>query len=131
MAKNVQYFQGGERIIEAGQIEKRMYVILEGSVMIMLAHKNERVCVATLSKGDFFGEISLFNNTPRSANAIAQGQVRLAYIDNAEQLRSFLKKNPNFAAKMVANLAMRLAKTDELLIGKIDQISRLKIMQDV
>ena len=131
MAKNVQYFQSGERIIEAGATEQRMYIILEGTVMIMLAHENERMCVATLNKGDFFGEISLFNNTPRSANVIAQGQVRLAYIDSVDQLKAFLKKNPNFAAKMVANLAMRLAKTDELLIGKIDEAHRLKIMQDV
>ena len=131
MGKNIVYFQNGERIIEAGKIETRMYIILEGEVQITLSDKIDKITVAQLKKGDFFGEISLFNNIPRSATATATGNVKLAYIDNSEQLREFLIKNPVFAAKMVHTLAKRLAKTDEILVGKISELNRIKITRDI
>jgi CRP/FNR family cyclic AMP-dependent transcriptional regulator len=131
MGKNIVYFQNGERIIEAGKIETRMYIILEGEVQISLSDKIDKITVAQLKKGDFFGEISLFNNIPRSATATATGNVKLAFIDNSEQLREFLINNPVFAAKMVHTLAKRLAKTDEILVGKISELNRIKITRDI
>lgn len=121
------HYQDGERIIAAGEFEQRMYIILEGHVSIFLGEGKDRIEVAKLKKGDFFGEISLFNNTPRSATVIANGNVKLVFIDNVQQLKAFLVNNPAFAAKMVHILCRRLAKTDEILIGKIDEINRLKV----
>ncbi|MBN2160025.1 MAG: cyclic nucleotide-binding domain-containing protein [Spirochaetes bacterium] len=131
MGRNIVYFQNGEKIIEAGKIETRMYIILEGEVQISLSDKIDKVVVARLKKGDFFGEISLFTNTPRSATATAVGNIKLAFIDNVEQLRLFLIKNPVFAAKMVQTLCKRLAQTDEILIGKISELNRIKITRDI
>lgn len=131
MAKQIVYYQSSEKIIKAGSIEQRMYIILEGEVDISLTDGSTRVVVAKLKKGDFFGEISLFNKTPRSADAIAVGDVKLAYIDNADDLKKFLLRNPAFAAKMVHILAQRLSKTDQILIGKISEINRLKVMRDI
>jgi CRP-like cAMP-binding protein len=121
----------GERIIEAGKIEQRMYIILEGSVEISLSRDQHRVVVATLRKGDFFGEISLFNNSPRSATATAVDGVKLAYIDSLPQLKGFLIKNPGFAAKMVHILALRLSRTDDILLGKVSELNRLKLTRQV
>ncbi len=128
MAARVLGYSNGERIIEAGKLEQRMYIILDGMVEISLSDGKEKLVVANLKKGDFFGEISLFNNSPRSANAIAVGDVKVAYIENLQQLKAFLVKNPGFAAKMVHILAQRLAKTDEILMGKVSEINRLKLM---
>ncbi len=131
MSKNIMYFQNAENIIKAGQLEQRMYIILEGEVTIILGEGDNQIIVARLSKGDFFGEISLFTNIPRSATVRSIGDVKLAYIDNATQLQSFLIKNPRFAAKMVQILSQRLAKTDEILIGKVSELNRLKETQVV
>jgi CRP/FNR family transcriptional regulator, cyclic AMP receptor protein len=131
MSKSIVYFQNGEKVIEAGKAETRMYIILEGEVQISLSDKIDKVIVAKLKKGDFFGEISLFTDVPRSATAIAIGNVKLAFIDNVEQLREFLIRNPVFAAKMVHTLAKRLAKTDEILVGKISELNRIKITRDI
>ncbi|HNR89299.1 MAG TPA: cyclic nucleotide-binding domain-containing protein [Spirochaetota bacterium] len=131
MAGRVLQYTNTERIIESGKTEQRMFIILEGEVEISLTDGKSRFAVATLKKGDFFGEISLFTNTPRSANAHAVGNVQLAYIDNLAQLKAFLLKNPSFAAKMVTILAQRLAKTDEILIGKISELNRLQITGEV
>ncbi len=128
MAGRVLRYSAGEKIIEAGKVEQRMYIILEGSVGISLSDGKSTIRVATLQRGDFFGEISLFNNSPRSANAIALGEVKLAYLDNLQDLKAFLVKNPSFAAKMVHILAQRLAKTDAILIGKISELNRVELM---
>ncbi len=108
-----------------------MYIILEGRVSVILQSGEEQFVVATMGKGDFFGEISLFTDHPRSATVRALGDVKLAYIDNAAQLKAFLLKNPQFAAKMVQILAQRLAKTDEILIGKISELKRLRETQAI
>jgi CRP-like cAMP-binding protein len=131
MSKNIMYFQNGENIIKIGQIEQRMYIILEGRVSVFLTSGDENITVATLGKGDFFGEISLFTDHPRSATVRSLGDVKLAYIDNVTQLKSFLILNPQFAAKMVQILSQRLARTDEILIGKISEINRLKQTQAI
>ena len=131
MSKNIMYFQNAENIIKAGQLEHRMYIILDGEVSIILGDGDNQIVVARLTKGDFFGEISLFTNTPRSATVRSIGDVKLAYIDNFTQLKAFLLKNPQFAAKMVHILAQRLAKTDEILIGKISELNRVKETQVV
>lgn len=131
MAKNIRYYQRGERIIDAGNTDKGMYIILEGDVEITLTDGNNKIVVAHLKKNDFFGEISLFNDTPRSANAMAMGDVKVVRIDDAAHLKAFLLKNSAFAAKMVSVLAQRLAKTDEILIGKISELNRLKVTRDI
>jgi len=131
MAKKILQYHGGERIIQSGSREKRMYIILEGSVSISLSDGNNVIKVAEMHKGDFFGEISLFNNTPRSATVTAIDSVSVAYIDSLEELQAFLVRNPVFAAKMGNILAQRLAKTDEILIGKISELNRVGLIRDV
>ncbi len=131
MAQRVLQYSNNERIIKAGSLEQRMYIILEGKVSITLSDGSNTIQVAELGKGDFFGEISLFTNTPRSASVIAVGDVKLAYIDKVEELKAFLMRNPAFAAKMVHILCKRLAETDKLLIGKISELNRITLMRDV
>lgn len=131
MAQRVLQYTNNERIIKAGTFEQRMYIILEGKVAINLNDGTTTVKVAELGKGDFFGEISLFTNTPRSADVVAIGDVKLAYIDKVEELKAFLMRNPAFAAKMVQILCRRLAETDKLLLGKISELNRLKLMRQV
>lgn len=131
MARRVLHYRDNERIITAGALERRMYIIMEGKVEIALTNGSQKVNVAIMGKGDFFGEISIFSNRPRSANVSAIGDVKLAYIDDVQQLKAFLVRNPNFAAKMVHVLAERLARTDEILLGKVNELHRLKLIRDI
>ena len=127
MAARILNFTNSERIIRAGDNDRRMYIILEGMVQISLRDGSDSFVVATMRKGDFFGEMSLFCNRPRTADVIAVGTVRLTYIESMPELRKCLTVNPNFAIKMVEVLSERLTKTDEHLIGVISDINRLKL----
>ncbi len=131
MAPRILQYKNNERIITAGEVEKRMYIILDGKVEITLSDGSQKIKIAIFGKGDFFGEMSIFSNRPRSANANAIGDVKLAYIDDIQQLKLFLLKNPGFAAKMVHVLTERLAKTNELLLGKISIVNRMQVTRDI
>jgi CRP/FNR family transcriptional regulator len=129
--KKVLYYQQNEYIIKEGGTDKRMYIIVDGSVKITLSDGREKIDVANLEKGAFFGEMSLFNDAPRSATATAMTNVKLAYIDNTEQLQKFLYLIPSFAAKMAQIMAKRLAKTNEILIKEFKQVNKYKYLNNV
>jgi CRP-like cAMP-binding protein len=58
----------GERIFKKGTVGEEMYVILEGKVKIV----DEDKVIATLGKGEMFGEMALFSDEPRNATAMAE-----------------------------------------------------------
>jgi CRP-like cAMP-binding protein len=124
MSGRILKFKKGETIVRQGDREKRMYVILNGEVKINLADEIKEVELAVLKKNDFFGEISLFNDTPRSASAVALGNVELTYLDSDLELDRFLAKNPGFSRKMVKVLTGRLARTDDIVREELGGRSR-------
>jgi len=60
-------YKSGHRLVEAGAPGDRFYLILDGKVEI---RKGGRV-LATLSKGQFFGELSLIDEQPWAADVVA------------------------------------------------------------
>lgn len=89
--------------------------------------KNEEISLSTMKSGDFFGEMALFRDKPRSANARVIQEVKLAVIESKAQLEKFLTDNPLFASKMVNIMASRLAQTNDLLFQKINELSAKKL----
>src|SRR5262249_53267982 len=65
-------------------------------------------------RGDFFGEMALFEGKPRSADARIAEDARLAVLSR-EHFLSFVRSNPNVVLEMLTALANRLRHTDELL----------------
>jgi CRP-like cAMP-binding protein len=104
-----------------------MYIVLEGEVEIYVVINNQEVHLATMKPGDFFGEMALFRDKPRSACARVVKDVRLAVIASKAQLEKFLSDNPLFASKMVNIMASRLAQTNDLLFQKISELSAKKL----
>jgi CRP-like cAMP-binding protein len=117
-----------EEIIKRGSQDQRMFIILNGKVEISINDGLKKIVLTTLGKHDFFGEITLFNKSPRTADAVAVGSVKLTYIDNINELNDFLKINPAFSRKMAQDLAKRIADTNALLLkelgGKSQTVSK-------
>lgn len=104
-----------------------MYIILRGQVEIFFYVGKSVQRLAIMKEGDFFGEMALFRARPRSASARCLTETELAVIESKQQLENFLIKNPKFSAKMVAIMADRLAKTNELLIETMQNQPAAKI----
>jgi len=92
------------------------YIILEGSVEIRRMKKDGNVMpIATLKAGEFFGEMSLLNQLPRTGTAIAKEKTKLLVMTQ-EQLNQMLADDPKFAMKMIKMLCERLKKLGDVLV---------------
>jgi cAMP-dependent protein kinase regulator len=98
--KEERYTQG-EFIIREGEQGDSMYFVLEGEVVVTKDMKNGHSKeLKTYSKGGYFGELALLNNTPRAASVVASsGAVKVLNLDRKTFMRlvgpldSILKRN--------------------------------------
>lgn len=90
-----------------------LYIILEGKVKVYRtnAEGNEAV-LAILGIGEFFGELSLIDNEPRSATAEAIEAAQVYTLHRDDFLR-FLKNNPAFSIQISSVLAQRIRSMNE------------------
>jgi len=103
-------------LFRAGETGDAMYLIERGKVRISVdAADGRELTLTELGRGDFFGEMALLNGQPRSANATASEESRLAVLSRQHFLSFIMRGNPNVALEMMTALANRLRHTDELL----------------
>ncbi len=99
-------------IIHAGDKPDSLYLILDGSVSVLIEDKEGRELVlAYLNSGDFFGEMGLFDGSDvRSAWVRAKSECEVAEISYAK-FAQVVKDNPDVLFRVAAQLAMRLRNT--------------------
>ncbi|GDX84908.1 cyclic nucleotide-binding protein [Methylococcaceae bacterium] len=105
-------------IFKEGSLDKSMFVVLDGSVKIYVERNGSELELAVINKFDFFGEMALYRNRPRSAFAKVLTDCKLVLIKNQLQLQQFITENPSFAGKMMVIMGNRLAIANDLLIEK-------------
>ncbi len=93
----------GQRILRQGFTGTGFYVILDGEVAIKI-DGNE---VARLSKGDFFGEMSILLGEPPVADVVATRQLHVLHLGGPE-LEGFLLDHPPVMYRMLKGVALRL-----------------------
>ncbi|MDQ3881286.1 MAG: cyclic nucleotide-binding domain-containing protein [Chloroflexota bacterium] len=96
-------FGQGERILRQGLSGSNFFVILDGDVAIRIDGQDR----ATLSRGDFFGELSVLLSEPPVADVVALRPLRCLVLPGSE-LETFLVTYPRVAYRMVQALARRL-----------------------
>ena len=105
----------GTTIFRKGDEGDSIYVLREGSVRIILPlDTGWETELAIVRPGELFGELSLLDGKPRSASAVAVEDV-VALTLGRQEFLGFLRKQPEAAIRMLAMLAGRLRRTDELL----------------
>jgi CRP-like cAMP-binding protein len=108
-------FPGGAIIFSEGDLGLTMFVIESGEVEISKRIAGSDRVLATLGKGDFFGEMCMLEDAyPRSATAVAISDVEAVVIDQSA-FTYILRHNPEIAVRMMRKLTDRLRRTNELL----------------
>ncbi|MBI2213714.1 MAG: cyclic nucleotide-binding domain-containing protein [Acidobacteria bacterium] len=105
---------GGETIFQEGDLGTEMYIILEGRVRIEKKIRGETHLLSTLDKGDFFGEMGVLENSPRSADAVADADCKLLAISGS-RFDEMIRKNPEIAVRIIRKYAVRLREANTLL----------------
>ena len=96
-------FAEGQRVMRQDVTGGGFYVILDGEAKVVIDGQER----SSLSRGDFFGEISLLTDEPPSADVIAASVLRCLIIPDNE-LKDFLLKQPSVMYRMLQIEARRL-----------------------
>ncbi|MFZ5807140.1 MAG: Crp/Fnr family transcriptional regulator [Verrucomicrobiota bacterium] len=96
-------------IVKKGKIQKTFYMILSGEAEVFDEIENQKIIYDTLSAGQFFGEINLFDPGSAIATVISLTPLRTLEISN-EKFREFISQKPGLAADFTFQLAEIVAK---------------------
>ena len=107
-----------ERVVIMAEEEgDTLFVIHRGQVKVSIVSEDGReVILSILSEGDFFGEMSLLDGNPRSANVTTMQETELLMLRRADFVR-LIQNAPQIAVKLLSVLAGRLRKTDRQIEG--------------
>ena len=116
-------FKRAEVIFRKDDPGTHLYLVLEGAVKIALPGEfGQEALVAIMRPGDFFGELALFDRSPRSATAVALDDTRAALLAG-EDFIAFLERHPS-AVRVVLET---LARTVRRLSDRVEHLTFLDV----
>jgi CRP-like cAMP-binding protein len=107
-------YAAGDVIFREGDLGTEMFIIQDGEVNIIKHINGEAHLLSRLEKGDFFGEMAVLENVPRTADAVAVTEVRTVVINGA-RFDEMLRKNPEVAVRIIRKYSKRLREANALL----------------
>ena len=96
-------YKASDNIVTEGTMGVGLYLILEGKAEV---RKGSKV-LATLGPGQFFGEMSLIDEMPRSADVVAVSPAK-CWALSSWAFNSIIKANPDVALMMLKEVVKRL-----------------------
>lgn len=109
-------FEEGQAIFHIGEPGRSMFIVTDGSVQIHHPNRASHFELAQFGPGDFFGEMALLNDSPRSATARALGPVEALVVDKLD-FRRIVADKPHVALKILEAMSVRVRNADELIQG--------------
>ena len=105
----------GATLFHEGDPGDQLYFIVSGKIKLgRTASDGRENLVAVMGPGEIFGEMALFDPSPRSTSATAVSETRLAGLKH-ENLRKVIQHSPEVSAQLLQALARRLRRTNENL----------------
>ena len=117
-------YEPGDIIIEENSSADTFYIIFSGKVEILKQFEDgEEVVLGVYSNGEFFGEMSILDEGPRSATAKAVEPTILLHVsyNDFEQVLAFA---PRIAFAIMKELSSRLRQTSALLVWQLNRRNR-------
>ena len=110
------YFAEGDVIFNVGDPSSCAYLIVDGTVSILLNEEGGKPEVlASIKPGEYFGEMGVIDNQPRSATAVAEGEVVCFEVSQAEFM-DMLVERPQEAIELLKLLFQRLRAANQRLL---------------
>jgi CRP/FNR family cyclic AMP-dependent transcriptional regulator len=117
VAKFGKRFRDKQILIMEGDIQQKIFWILDGEVYVTRRIGDKYKVLATLGKGELIGEMSFFDKSVRSATVIAKGQVH-ALEFTKENFADIYSASPMWSRRLLVSLARRI----RLMVEKLAKI---------
>ncbi len=101
----------GDVLTREGRIGHEFIVIVAGTAQVLVGDRQ----VAVLGPGDFFGEIALLDDGPRTATVVAETDLDVE-VASQREFAELVAGAPSLARKLLVGLARRLRDADEHLL---------------
>jgi len=112
---DIRAFSKGEIVFSYGDAGDALYIVSRGSVQVYVEDcMGETIILSENLSGDVFGEISLLDGGPRTANAVATDETETLVMDRGDLLE-LITRHPHAAMDLLSVMGRRLRSTDELL----------------
>ena len=115
MTYSVVEYEPDEFIFKQGDPGDLMYLVQDGEVEVLQdlgGHENQ---IAVLERGDFFGEMAVLEEEPRTHSVRALSTTKLIKIDRTG-FQSMLTRNAEIAVRMIRKLGLRLMSAEDMLV---------------
>ena len=121
-------YKAGRNVFQEGDPGDGLYLIAEGAVQITcLVGQDQRRVLSRLTKGDFFGEMAVLDEQPRSATATAETDAKLHFIAREDLLR-VLAESPGLTVGMMREFSQRMREFNHQYTVELLQAERLALV---
>ena len=107
-------FRGGERLFEQGDDGDAAYIILEGSVDVLVPVDGHENKIAELGPKQIFGEMAVICDQPRTTSIVVHSDLKVLRLERSAFL-STLKEFPDISLELIKIMATRLRNTTQEL----------------
>ncbi len=104
----------GEKVVTQGDVGETMFLIKSGTVMVQRDSEQGSIDLATLTAGESFGEMSMFDTELRSASIIVKENCDLLSIDGSD-IHDLLQAYPQIGIAVIKTFVQRLRESNSRL----------------
>lgn len=121
-------YRAGQVVVSEDEPGEALFVLGAGRVKVVLYGESGREVILSIFRtpGDFFGEMSLLDDEPRSATVVATDHSTLLVLSRAD-FRSAVARRPDIALRILTEVTRRLRRADEVIgnLALLDVFGRL------
>ncbi|MBC7657265.1 MAG: DUF1003 domain-containing protein [Frankiaceae bacterium] len=111
-------FAAGSMVFSQGDLGDSMYIVESGDINIHLpGDASLRISLKDIARGEYFGELALFDEKPRSASALATTETVLLELQRGT-LADYLERRPQVAMAILRTMSERLRETNTMLSAR-------------
>jgi signal transduction histidine kinase len=127
-AAHIRSFRAGDVIFAAGDAGDGLYVIETGRVQISaVVNSGDPRPLASIGEGDFFGEMAVIDDSPRSATAVAETDTTTFYLSRGEMME-MLNRHPGLTLTLIREFSVRMRATNLRYLDEVIQGERLALV---